>query len=50
MGCNKNLVPELATDIPTTANGGISADGLTSPGILNPACSGQMANRSLQQM
>lgn len=24
-----NLVPELATDVPSTANGGISADGLT---------------------
>jgi peptide/nickel transport system substrate-binding protein len=33
---NKNLVPELATDIPTTANGGISADGLTITWHLKP--------------
>jgi peptide/nickel transport system substrate-binding protein len=33
---NKNLVPELATDIPTTANGGVSADGLTITWHLKP--------------
>jgi peptide/nickel transport system substrate-binding protein len=31
-----NLVPELATDIPTTANGGVSADGLTITWHLRP--------------
>jgi peptide/nickel transport system substrate-binding protein len=33
---NKNLVPELATDIPTAANGGISTDGLTITWHLKP--------------
>jgi peptide/nickel transport system substrate-binding protein len=33
---NNNLVPELATEIPSTANGGISADGLTITWHLKP--------------
>ena len=33
---NNNLVPELATDIPTAANGGVSADGLTITWHLKP--------------
>ena len=33
---NNNLVPELATEIPSTANGGISSDGLTITWHLKP--------------
>jgi len=33
---NNNLIPLLATDIPTTANGGVSADGLTITWHLKP--------------
>jgi peptide/nickel transport system substrate-binding protein len=33
---NNNLIPELATEIPTTANGGVSADGLTITWHLKP--------------
>lgn len=33
---NNNLVPELATEIPSTANGGVSADGLTITWKLRP--------------
>lgn len=33
---NKNVVPELATEIPTTDNGGVSADGLTITWHLKP--------------
>jgi len=33
---NNNFVPELATDVPTAANGGVSADGLTITWHLKP--------------
>jgi len=33
---NNNLIPELATEVPTSANGGVSADGLTITWHLKP--------------
>ena len=34
---NLNIVPDIATQVPTTSNGGISSDGLTFTVHLNPA-------------